>query len=312
MQLCSPPRLRWLHVRPHGLLRCWFFSSWLGVGACACVGCGLPCLHVWCGVYASPEAHSVRVREVIWREPHVTKMKEKKYTRMSTAPCCQNLAPRPLESLWHLFLQCGVGKNALRWLVALWAHINPQAPEVPLVATVLLADNRAELRPSNGLGGLWTVLRVTMLHSIWAVRCAAKHQQGVFTRKAVDTSIHSRSWQPCSHAAAVFCPSGWWDGPGTWGWWGPTGVGPVAQSAAAGRPVRLGANMGRWAAAAGWVGAPAHVSACQPCGRVTCHQHSTPPSLTQAGVVAGAAHEGPAATPGWGPVLCGGQREWPL
>jgi hypothetical protein len=24
-----------------------------------------------------------------------------------------------------------------------------------------------------------------MLHSIWAVRCAAKHQQGVFTRQAV-------------------------------------------------------------------------------------------------------------------------------
>jgi hypothetical protein len=33
--------------------------------------------------------------------------------------------------------------------------------------------------------GLWTVLRVAMLHSIWAVRCAAKHQQGVFTRQAV-------------------------------------------------------------------------------------------------------------------------------
>ena len=104
---------------------------------------------------------------------------------LCAAPCCQNLAPRPLESLWHLFLQCGVGKNALRWLVALWAHIDPQAPEVPLVATVLLADNKAEWRPSNGLGGLWTVLRVTMLHSIWAVRCAAKHQQGVFSRQAV-------------------------------------------------------------------------------------------------------------------------------
>jgi len=38
---------------------------------------GVPCLHVWCGVYASPEAHSVRVRENIWREPHVTKMKKK-------------------------------------------------------------------------------------------------------------------------------------------------------------------------------------------------------------------------------------------
>jgi hypothetical protein len=34
-------------------------------------------LHVWCGVYASPPGPSVRVREVIWREPHVTKMKEK-------------------------------------------------------------------------------------------------------------------------------------------------------------------------------------------------------------------------------------------
>jgi hypothetical protein len=48
--------------------------------------------------------------------------------------------------------------------------------------TVLLAGNKAEWRPSNGLrpSGLCTVLRGTMLHSIW-VRCAAKHQQGVFS-----------------------------------------------------------------------------------------------------------------------------------
>lgn len=67
----------------------------------------------------------------------------------------------------------------------MWALIDPQAPAVPFVATVLLADSRAQWRPSKGLGGLWTVLRVTMLHSIWAVRCAAKQQQGVFRREAV-------------------------------------------------------------------------------------------------------------------------------
>jgi hypothetical protein len=55
--------------------RCTFAqTACLGVGAGACVGRWVPCLHVWCGVFASQEAHSVRVREVIWREPHVTKM----------------------------------------------------------------------------------------------------------------------------------------------------------------------------------------------------------------------------------------------
>jgi hypothetical protein len=104
---------------------------------------------------------------------------------LCAAPCCQHAAPRPLETLWHLFMECGVGRNALRWLVALWALIDPAAAAVPLVPSVLLADNWAEWRPSKGLGGLWTVLRLTMLHSIWAVRCAARQQQGVYSREAV-------------------------------------------------------------------------------------------------------------------------------
>jgi hypothetical protein len=33
-------------------------TACLGVGACACVGCCVPCLHVCCGVSASPEVHS--------------------------------------------------------------------------------------------------------------------------------------------------------------------------------------------------------------------------------------------------------------
>jgi hypothetical protein len=36
-------------------------------------------------MYASPEAHSVRVREVIWREPHVTKMKKNKKAHQGLA-----------------------------------------------------------------------------------------------------------------------------------------------------------------------------------------------------------------------------------
>ena len=107
------------------------------------------------------------------------------HTCVCTAPCCQQEVPRRLETLWHLYMQCGVGRNALKWLVALWARVDPQAPAVPFVEPVLLADCRAGWRPSTGLGGLWTVLRATMLHSIWAVRCAAKQQQGVYSRQAV-------------------------------------------------------------------------------------------------------------------------------
>jgi hypothetical protein len=93
-------------------------TACLGVGACACVGCGVPCLHVWCGVYASPEAHSVGVREVIWREPHVTKMKKKQL-------CSSRSHPHPhqrrnLELGWlcpvsrTLRAHLGVEKSAAR------------------------------------------------------------------------------------------------------------------------------------------------------------------------------------------------------
>ena len=52
---------------------------------------------------------------------------------------------------------------------------------------VLLADDAGVWRPSGGMGPLWTLLRVTMLKSVWVVRCAQRRQpeQHVFHRVAI-------------------------------------------------------------------------------------------------------------------------------
>lgn len=87
------------------------------------------------------------------------------------APTCQ-AAPRPLETLQHLFLECPVGKGALQWLAEVWVRIQPPShPSPPLTAAVWLADDRATWRPGGrGLRPTWNLLRATMLLHIWRAR----------------------------------------------------------------------------------------------------------------------------------------------
>ena len=89
------------------------------------------------------------------------------------APACASAAPRPLETLQHLFMECPVGNAALRWLGGLWALLSPSTPPPPLVPHLWLADDQSTWQPSQQLAGLWVVLRVTMLKRIWLARCAA-------------------------------------------------------------------------------------------------------------------------------------------
>lgn len=105
------------------------------------------------------------------------------------APSCVGASPRPVESLQHLFLVCPASRGSMRWLVGLWGLLDPSAPALPEESwpQVLLADDAGVWQPSDGLRPMWTLLRVTMLQSVWRVRCAQRGQPGqlVFRRVAV-------------------------------------------------------------------------------------------------------------------------------
>jgi hypothetical protein len=102
------------------------------------------------------------------------------------APCCQYTDPKPLETLHHMYMQCAVGRGALKWVAGLWGLIDPGGTPIPECARVWLADDESVWQPSRGLASLWALLRLTMLKCVWSVRCAARRgSQGAFTRSAV-------------------------------------------------------------------------------------------------------------------------------
>ena len=102
------------------------------------------------------------------------------------APCCEYQDPRPLETLYHMYMQCAVGRGALRWLAGLWGLIDPGGAPVPMVAQVWLADDASVWKPPGPLVPLWELLRLTMLKSVWSVRCSARRGSlASFTRSAV-------------------------------------------------------------------------------------------------------------------------------
>jgi hypothetical protein len=92
------------------------------------------------------------------------------YTLCHAASC--QTAPRPLETLMHLFLECPVGGGAMRWLCALWGCMQPPTHTAPpFTAALLLADDQSVWKPRAGpLTPVWNLLRLTMLKHIWAAR----------------------------------------------------------------------------------------------------------------------------------------------
>lgn len=101
------------------------------------------------------------------------------------APACRQQQPRPVESLCHLFWGCPVARCCLRWLAGLWGLLDPGGAVLPMDDRVWLADDASVWAPSRGHAALWGLLRLTMLRSIWVVRCSARGGSGVLSVLAV-------------------------------------------------------------------------------------------------------------------------------
>ena len=85
-----------------------------------------------------------------------------------------------------MYTQCAVGRGALKWLASLWGLIDPGGVPVPQGARVWLACDQSVWQPSAQLVSLWGLLRLTMLKSVWSVRCVARRgSRAGFTRSAV-------------------------------------------------------------------------------------------------------------------------------
>ncbi len=116
------------------------------------------------------------------------------------APGCQYRDPKPLETLYHMYMQCAVGRGALRWLAGLWGLIDPGGAPVPECARVWLADDDSVWKPSPGLASLWALLRLTVLKCVWSVRCVARRGRGVY---AVGGCGRIRAGDPGPHSAGL-------------------------------------------------------------------------------------------------------------
>jgi hypothetical protein len=104
---------------------------------------------------------------------------------------CAAATPRPVATLQHVFLDCPAGRVALQWLCSLWGRLVPgNVP--PFHPSVLLADSWEAWQPRGpgGMKGLWVVLRVAMLHSIYqAYRKACLGAGHLFTSDAIRASF---------------------------------------------------------------------------------------------------------------------------
>ena len=101
----------------------------------------------------------------------------------SIAAPCSNLCRHPaclasgsLETLSHAFLDCPASAPAIDWLCSTWAALTNQSPP-PRTAAVLLADDLRSWTQHSPAAEprlllLWTRLRITVIGSIWAARCA--------------------------------------------------------------------------------------------------------------------------------------------
>ena len=89
--------------------------------------------------------------------------------------CARDVAPPlaiPSETYTHLFLDCPSYRPALEWLVSLWEKLAGERP--PLDVATIITSEPQSWQPSDAARlPVWHALRLTVLHSIWSVRCAA-------------------------------------------------------------------------------------------------------------------------------------------
>jgi hypothetical protein len=148
-------------------------------------------------------------------------------SNLCLSPACA--AARHVETLSHAFLDCVDAAPAMDWLCATWAALTLQAAP-PRSAAVLLADDlRAWTTDSPAddtqLLALWTRLRVTVIGSIWAARCArgqGRLRHVSLARYAIRLAVQSlkgaieRDWLRVSQDIrfldnGCFCTD-WWRG----------------------------------------------------------------------------------------------------
>ena len=77
----------------------------------------------------------------------------------------------PAETYSHLFLDCPAYRPAVEWLASLWDKLAGERP--PLDAACIITAEPSSWRPADAaLVPAWHALRLTLLHSIWSVRCS--------------------------------------------------------------------------------------------------------------------------------------------
>ena len=89
---------------------------------------------------------------------------------------CQE--PEPLlATLSHVFVQCPVAEAAWQWVADTWQRVQP-GPPVPVsdVRVILLDDSRV-WAPARGREGLWTLMRLLMLESLYVTTAGQQQQQ---------------------------------------------------------------------------------------------------------------------------------------
>ncbi len=118
---------------------------------------------------------------------------------------CSALCPSPAcsaagqaESLTHAFLECPDSAPAVDWLCAAWGALTGKAAP-PRSAAVLLADELRFWTVDSPAGdtpllALWTRLRVSVIGSIWKMRCARAQgspHRASMARMAVQEAVSS-------------------------------------------------------------------------------------------------------------------------
>ena len=99
-------------------------------------------------------------------------------------------APRPPETLTHLFLECPAFAGAVQWLSDLWVALGGAAP--PLTLEVIVAGEPgawpAAPAEDSDEAARWHALRLTLLYHIWAARCSRDSRQQS-ARAVVTTTV---------------------------------------------------------------------------------------------------------------------------
>ena len=95
-------------------------------------------------------------------------------------PCCLDAEPPPWAHLTHVFCECPTYEAARSWLRDLWGALAPAAAPPPVANTALMLGDCSSAwasYPSGRLADLWTALRATFLHALWAAYWSREPEQ---------------------------------------------------------------------------------------------------------------------------------------